>query len=52
MKFKHNTVMAAHHAAFLQRAQAAGFGYERREAPDTRKLAETIDKIATAFEEY
>jgi HK97 family phage major capsid protein len=49
---KLNPIMAAHHAAFLAKAQAAGHRYERRDAPDMRKLAETIDRIATAFEEY
>jgi HK97 family phage major capsid protein len=49
---KLNPIMAAHHAAFLAKAAAAGHRYERREAPDMRKLAETIDRIATAFEEY
>ena len=42
--------MAAHFAAFQAKAQAAS--YEKREAPDLKKLGETIDKIASAFEEY
>ncbi len=45
-------IMAAHHAAFLATAAAAGFAYERRDAPDLKKLTETIDRIAGAFEEY
>jgi HK97 family phage major capsid protein len=49
---KLNRIMAAHHAAFLATAAAAGFRYERRDASDMKKLAETIDRIATAFEEY
>ncbi len=52
MNRKLNPIMAAHHAAFLFKAAAAGFGYERREAPDLKKLTDTIERIAGAFEEY
>lgn len=47
-----NRIMTAHHAAFLATAAAAGFQYERRDAPDLKKLTETIDRIGVAFEEY
>jgi HK97 family phage major capsid protein len=50
-KFMLNAVMAAHHAAFLSKAATLA-GYEKRDAPDLKKLGETIDRIATAFEEY
>jgi HK97 family phage major capsid protein len=52
MNRKLNAIMAAHHAAFLSTAAAAGFKYERREAPDLKKLTDTIERIAGAFEEY
>lgn len=45
-------VMAAHHAAFLQRAEASCGAYERRDAPDLKKIGDTIDAINTAFTEY
>jgi HK97 family phage major capsid protein len=48
---KLNAIMAAHHAAFLSKAAAQG-RYEKRDAPDFKKLNDTIDKIAEAFEEY
>jgi HK97 family phage major capsid protein len=44
--------MLAHHAALQSKIHTFG-GYEKREAPaDLKKLGETIDRIATAFEEY
>jgi HK97 family phage major capsid protein len=52
MKHRLNSVMSAHHAAFMAKASAAVLAYERREAPDMTKLAATIDRIAGAFEEY
>jgi HK97 family phage major capsid protein len=44
------TMMAAHFAAF--QAKLALGSYEKRDAPDTTQIAETIGKIGTAFEEY
>lgn len=44
-------VMAAHMAAFTAKAQALG-AYEKREEPSVKSVADTLDKIATAFEEY
>lgn len=38
--------------AALRRKLAASAAYETREAPDMAKVAETIDKLGTAFEEY
>ncbi|HQQ69247.1 MAG TPA: phage major capsid protein [Alicycliphilus sp.] len=43
--------MAAHMAAFTAKAQALG-AYEKREEPSVKSVADTLDKIATAFEEY
>lgn len=44
-------LMAAHYAAFM--AKAAAFGcYEQRDEPTIKSVADAIDKIATAFEEY
>ena len=43
--------MAAHFAAFAAKVQAVGV-YERRDDPTIKTVAEAIDKIATAFEEY
>ncbi len=40
------------HAAFRARLLAGAAGYEKREAPDAAKLAETLDQIGRAFEEY
>jgi HK97 family phage major capsid protein len=45
------SLMAIDHAAFAAKAQALG-AYEKREAPDLKKIGETIDKIGLAFEEY
>lgn len=46
------SLMAAHHAAFLNRMHEACGVYETREAPELKKIGETIDKIGQAFEEY
>jgi hypothetical protein len=45
------TLMALHFAAFQAKA-AAAVAYETREAPDLKKIGDTIDKIGTAFDEY
>lgn len=39
-------------AAYRQRLLAEGARYERREAPDMTKLANTIEQIGRGFEEY
>lgn len=44
-------VMAAHFAAFQERTAMAGT-YEKREDPSLKSVADAIDKIATAFDEY
>ena len=44
-------VMAVHMAAFTAKAQALG-AYEKREEPSVKSVADALDKIATAFEEY
>ena len=44
-------VMAAHMAAFTAKAQAVG-AYEKREDPSVKSVADALDKIATAFDEY
>lgn len=44
-------IMALHMAAFKEKAAVTGF-YEKREEPSIKSVAEAIDKIATAFEEY
>ncbi len=44
-------VMAAHMAAFTAKAQALG-AYEKREDPSVKSVADALDKIATAFDEY
>lgn len=44
-------VMAAHMAAFAAKAQAVG-AYEKREDPSVKSVADALDKIATAFDEY
>lgn len=44
-------VMAAHMAAFTAKAQALG-AYEKREEPSVKSVADALDKIATAFDEY
>lgn len=43
-------VMADHFAAF--QAKAAAGAYEKREEPSVKSIAEAIDKINTAFNEY
>ena len=44
-------VMAVHMAAFAAKAQAVG-AYEKREDPSVKSVADALDKIATAFDEY
>jgi HK97 family phage major capsid protein len=44
-------VMAAHMAAFAAKAQAVG-AYEKRDEPSVKSVADALDKIATAFDEY
>ena len=44
-------IMAAHMAAFTAKAQALG-AYEKREEPSVKSVADALDKIATAFDEY
>lgn len=44
-------VMAVHMAAFAAKAQAAG-AYEKREDPSIKSVADALDKIGTAFDEY
>lgn len=44
-------VMAVHMAAFAAKAQAVG-AYEKRDEPSVKSVAEALDKIATAFDEY
>ena len=51
MKFALAATMAAHFAAFQAKALAAPL-YEKRDEPTLKSVAETLDKIATAFEEY
>ena len=44
-------VMAAHMAAFTAKARSVG-AYEKRDEPSIKSVAEALDKIATAFDEY
>lgn len=44
-------VMAAHFAAFSAKADAFA-AYEKREDPSIKSVADALDKIATAFDEY
>jgi HK97 family phage major capsid protein len=44
-------VMAVHMAAFTAKAQAVG-AYEKRDEPSVKSVADALDKIATAFDEY
>lgn len=44
-------IMALHCAAFAAKAQAVG-AYEKREEPSIKSVADALDKIATAFDEY
>lgn len=46
------TMMNHNYDAFRAKLLAGSAGYERREAPDFTKLAETIDRIGRGFEEY
>lgn len=43
--------MAADHAAFKNKLNATGV-YERRDEPSVKSVADALDKIATAFDEY
>ena len=45
------SVMAAHMAAFTAKAQSVG-AYEKREDPTIKSVADALDKIGTAFDEY
>ena len=45
------SVMAVHMAAFAAKAQAVG-AYEKRDEPSVKSVADAMDKIATAFDEY
>ena len=44
-------VMAAHFAAFQAKAETFAV-YEKREDPSIKSVADALDKIATAFDEY
>lgn len=44
-------VMALHMAAFSAKVEAVG-AYEKREEPSVKSVADALDKIATAFDEY
>lgn len=51
MKIALMAVMASHFAAF--QAKAAAFpAYEMRDEPSIKSVADSLDKIATAFDEY
>lgn len=46
-------LMANHHAAFAAKVEVNPIGYERRDGePTLKSVAEAIDKIAGAFDEY
>ncbi|HLO62164.1 MAG TPA: phage major capsid protein, partial [Azonexus sp.] len=45
-------LMAAHFAAFQARAADTAGCYEKRDDPTIKSVADAIDKIANAFEEY
>ncbi len=45
-------IMATHMAAFQAKAQAIGHAYEKREEASIKSVADAIDKIANAFDEY
>lgn len=46
-------LMATHHAAFAAKVDADPIGYERRDGePTLKSVADAIDKIAGAFDEY
>lgn len=44
-------LMAVHFSAFAQKVESMA-AYEKREDPSIRSVAEALDKIATAFDEY
>lgn len=44
-------IMAVHLAAFSAKVEAFA-GYEKREDPSIKSVADSLDKIATAFDEY
>lgn len=46
-----NALMHKHFAAFMAKALSVSH-YEKREDPSIKSVADAIDKIATAFEEY
>ncbi len=50
MKQTLRAVMALHYAAFA--AKAVALPYEKREEPSLKSVADALDKIATAFDEY
>ena len=43
-------LMAAHFCAF--QAKASALAYEKRDEPTIKSVADALDKIATAFDEY
>ena len=45
-------VMALHFAAFQAKAATAFGAYEQRDEPTIKSVADALDKIATAFDEY
>lgn len=45
-------VMALHMAAFMAKSQAVCGAYEKRDDPNIKSVADALDKIANAFEEY
>lgn len=51
MKLALMALMAAHFATFQGKLAAAG-AYEKREDPSIKSVADALDKIATAFDEY
>lgn len=52
MKHTILALAALHMAAFQAKAAGIGFAYEKREDPTIKSVADSIDKIATAFDEY
>lgn len=51
----HTNLMARHHAAFLAKLSALGScvaAFETRDEPSIKSVADALDKIATAFDEY
>lgn len=51
MKLALSALMALHFAAFQQKLAVASV-YEKREEPSIKSVADALDKIATAFDEY